>query len=749
MKKDFFPYFILIFVSASLIVFGFPDIVWHPNGYLMSDDIDAFKSYFNFSYHLRYGEGFKYDAVNYPYGDLLFYVNSHPVYQWILSWVELLFPSIVDYGPAIIHLSMFLSIVFASIFIYKILRHFSLPTWYAIVVALIIQFSYPQMRRIFGHFEMVFALSFPVYWYFLIRFIQSKSGYGYAVILVIWNLFVGLIGAYLVAINSVFSLAVGLVFLLNKRRNLKLFASKTISIFILSLIPLFAIKVLVTWVDWVKDRPENPWGFYNFYASPESLLQPYYFKDIFGVEFKTIFEGEAYLGFPALVFCMSLLFVLIKSVLRKKSIPFHKFFPFRGLNIYLSGALIVLIYAMCIPFRWGLDFIADTFPILKQFRSLGRFAWPFYYVFTVFISLYTYTLYRYFRKVNKPGKAKYFLAGILLFWVAESSYLFWDIFRIERPVNILLSADDEPFLNVLSAADKAPKDFQAIMSIPFMSTNGDKLIFWGNDSGLKGAMAFSYHTSLPIIQSVSPRLSFSNSLSSIQFLSDNKIKKTRLGDMNSKPILVITASADLNPDEKRLLVLTDSLTSWEDYTLRILHPASFDSLYAVEYQRFKDLKLQYDAGSLNQSSPRYYQSFDDREAEYKLTGEGAFYKRDGRHVLFSGELYDMGFSKQVELSLWMYIDERKSNMPNLILRQKNRNGDLLSETRINVRNNPDVLNRWVRAKTELEVDPGITYRLIVDGDFISVDDLLIRPNDSEILIKTGEETYLWNNYPFK
>jgi hypothetical protein len=134
MKREFVSYFILILVSTLLLFTGFPDVLTHPNGVLMSDDLDAFKSYFNFSYYLRYGEGFKLDAVNYPYGDLLFYVNSHPIYQWILSWIEPVFPSIVDYGPAIINLSMFISIALAPIFIFKILRHFSLPVWYAIVI---------------------------------------------------------------------------------------------------------------------------------------------------------------------------------------------------------------------------------------------------------------------------------------------------------------------------------------------------------------------------------------------------------------------------------------------------------------------------------------------------------------------------------------------------------------------------------------------------------------------------------------
>lgn len=749
MKKEFLPYFILIIASTFLLFIGFPDVITHPNSVLMSDDLDAFKSYFNFSYYLRYGEGFKLKAVNYPYGDLLFYVNSHPVYHLILSWVEPIFPSIRNYGPAIINLSMLLSIVLSPIFIFKILRNFSLPIWYAVFAALIIQFNYPQFRRIFGHFEMVFALSFPLYWYFFIRFLQSEKAFKYAVILVIWNLFVGLIGAYLVAINSIFSIAVGLVLFYKMRHRLTPFLVKGFSIFFISFLPLLIIKFLVSTLDWVDDRPENPWGFYNFYASPESMLQPYYFENIFGIEFKTIFEGESYLGLPALVFSLTLLFVVIKSWIKRRPIPRAKFFPFRELNIYLLGALIVLIYAMCLPFRWGLDIIPDTFPILKQFRSLGRFSWPFYYVFTVFIAAYIYLIYRYLRQRRKSEKAILFLVSTLFVWCAETAYLYWDIFRIERPENEWLSPDDQPFLQALEVAGKEPNDFQALMSLPFMSTNGDKLIFWGKDAGLKGAMAFSYHTEIPIIQSVSPRLSFSESLSSIQFLSDEKISKTRLDDMTSDPLLVIYAPATLSASEKSLLSLTDSLTTWRDFQLRILYPSRLDSVYRKEYIKFQTLKHQYETGNLQQVLHYYFQSFNDREAVHTFTGKGAFYKRKGEHVLFSEDLSDMGFAGKVEFSLWMYIDERKSNMPDLIFREKNARNALVAESRINVRNEPNVVGRWVRPKKVFDVQPGSTYTLIVDGEFITIDDMLLRPVEGQVLIEADTNTYLWNNFPFE
>jgi hypothetical protein len=499
----------------------------------------------------------------------------------------------------------------------------------------------------------------------------------------------------------------------------------------------------------VDDRPVNPWGFYNFYASPESLLQPYYFKDIFGIEFKTIFEGEAYLGMPALIFCLTLLFVMIRSWIKRKSIPFGKFFPFRELNIYLLGALIVLVYAMCLPFRWGLDIIPDTFPILKQFRSLGRFSWPFFYVFTVFISVYIYSLYRYYRKSGNPTKTRLLFVSILIIWMAESSYLYWDIFRIERPVNELLAVGDEPVLDILKSAEKKPEDFQALMSLPFMSTNGDKLIFWGDDRALRGAMALSYHTALPIIQSVSPRLSFSKALSSIQFLSDEKIRKVRLDDMTSEPILIVYAPGNLTQPENRLLALTDSLTTWRDFELRSLHPSRIDSMYKEEYSQFQALKDQFEAGKFKQAYPYYFQSFNDREADHKFTGEGAFYKRKGEHVIFSDDLAALGFTGKVELSLWMYIDERKANMPDLIFREKSEENELLAESRINVRNDPDVVGRWVRVEKVFEVIPGVTYRLLVNGGYITVDDLLVRPLNQDILIKTGPDIYLWNNFPFE
>ena len=40
------------------------------------------------------------------------------------------------------------------------------------------------------------------------------------------------------------------------------------------------------------------------------------------------------------------------------------------------------VFAMAFPFQYGLDFLLPT--PLKQFLALGRFAWPFYFIITVF-----------------------------------------------------------------------------------------------------------------------------------------------------------------------------------------------------------------------------------------------------------------------------------------------------------------------------------------------------------------------------
>jgi len=185
MKKNLIGIIVLLVVGTLISVYLFNPVLKNPNSYLYSLDGDAVKSYYNFSYYLKYDSGLKHDGINYPYGDHLQYINSHPLYVNILKFVDHRIVKISDYGPAILNLSMIFSLVLALPFLFLILRRFALPAWYSAIVAIIVLYLSPQFDRIHGHFEMVYAFFIPMFWYFLIRYRENKKPLKWAILLIL------------------------------------------------------------------------------------------------------------------------------------------------------------------------------------------------------------------------------------------------------------------------------------------------------------------------------------------------------------------------------------------------------------------------------------------------------------------------------------------------------------------------------------------------------------------------------------
>jgi len=151
------------------------------------------------------------NGINYPYGEHLQYMNSHPLYLQIVRFVDRHIVPVSDHGVGILNLSMILSLLAAIPFIFLILRKFSMPRWYAAVVSLIILFLSPQVDRLGGHFEMAYAFFIPLYWYLLIRWQEASSKVVWSLLLLLTALTGGFTSAYYAAFLTVFTLAVLLV----------------------------------------------------------------------------------------------------------------------------------------------------------------------------------------------------------------------------------------------------------------------------------------------------------------------------------------------------------------------------------------------------------------------------------------------------------------------------------------------------------------------------------------------------------
>jgi hypothetical protein len=753
MKKSSIALLAVLGAGILILAVFFGRVIVDPNSYLFSASGDAVKSYFNFSYYLKFDSGVDHNGINYPYGDHLQYINSHPIHAQIIKFLDKHVSPISDYGVGILNLGMIVSLLLALPFIYLVLRKFSLPPWYAAAITLIILFLSPQVDRLGGHFEMVYAFVIPLYWYLLIRWHEAGKKTGWSLLLLLTALFCGFTSAYFAAMLAIFPLAIVLVQLWNHRRGLRQYSREGIHLLILALLPLIIIKGFVNLTDWVDDRPDNPWGFYIFHANVFSIFLPpnSMLRELLSplVDLNYRWEGRAYVGLPVTLLFISFVILLVLQVFRKKRPLWNTYFPNRRLNLYLAASVLVLLFSMCIPFKWGLGFITELIPPLKQFRCLGRFSWVFYYVSTVFTATYIYYLYRLFRRKGYSLQSLAVLLIILGFWgleamsrIQHSTRRIFNTNEIFKPEHLDVSA-------ILDESGKSAQEFQGIFFLPFANTSGDKLQFERGLDVFNEAMRCSYQTGIPIIQSFSPRLSLAQAMSSIQLLADSSIYKTRVDDMNGKDILLVVGRQELNSRERTLAERAELFWSGERFSLAQLPVHAFNRGFKEWRELAEELadSLQ-GSGILSpglEEGQLIYQDYEGLTSERAFTGSGSVYHKKGSVELFREELYKRFPDTELEISFWLYVDHRIDNMPRCDLHHVDGEGNLLHRERLNSREVHNVDGMWARIAVKLVPEAGINYALSIKGKYITVDDLCIKPAESRVLVRHNSGDQLLDN----
>lgn len=759
MKKDLSAILILVAFTTAILFFTFKPILQHPNNYLLSESTNAVKSYYNFSYFLKYDKGIIHDGINYPYGEHLQYTNSQPFQLAILKQVNKIIP-ISNYGVAIINLSMILSILLALPFLFLILRHYKLPVWYSVVMTLLILFLSPQLGRIKGHFEMVYLFFIPVFWYLLILFRKGKKPWLWGGLLMLSGLIGGYTSAYYAAFYATFLLSVLLSDIIRNWAMFKQNYKQWLILFALSIIPLLLVNGLVSVTDQAGVRPENPLGFFVFHATKFSIFLPNsvefreLIKNVFNINYQ--WEGRSYVGLPATLLALSMIYAFVHNlVTKKKNISLY---IDQDLNTYLLGAIFILLFSMCFPFKlisWPVkiefEFLLDLWPQLRQFRALGRFSWIFYYVFTVYTANFFYNL---FLKMRAKGFVKFpvlFLSFVILFWTIDTAINFNNSFKEIKFPNNMLEANSESYQEIIEEANIKITDYQAIFFLPYTNTSGDKFLFEDGYNAFDEAMNWSYHTGLPLIQSYEQHIPVASILSSVQMLADSTIRKTRLDDMNEKPILLIYTNEKMTTSETWLKNRSKTLWKNNKVTLGRVDLDLFISSHQNWLNYANSMKKRLTGSDSIKSSVRlsriYYNDFELYESKNVLGGKGAIFEKKKTIQLFNETFSEMGITGNYELSFWMLFDTRMYDMPKPILYVYNSEGLLLNTIELNSRAIHNIYKSWVRIEQSISIEHGMSYILEVTGPYVTIDELLLQPRGSNVLITKSNGIELFNNFP--
>lgn len=609
-------------VSFLILFFFYYQVFLAPNDYLFSADGDGIKNYYTYLYHAKYDAGFNhFSGMNYPYYEHIVYTDAHPALSYLIGKLGL-----VDYGIGILNMLMLLSYPIAALFLFKILRHYDVNNWWAFAGSLAITFLSPQVYRMTGHFSLSYVFAVPLMWWLLIKCVNGRAW--------LWSGIIGLyllcfffIHPYLGMILVFFSLVFWLVNLVVDRK--KWMRSLT-HIFIQCLAPVFIFQGYVGMTDTHADRLSNPSGFFDYYASWKSLLIAHDgpLSNLYSALRINIgnWESWSYLGFSTIVFAGVIGYYLFQ---KRRSIDFKSLLK-QELFLFLIAAYLILIFAFCFPLKYGfLRWIADLLGPLKQFRVLGRFTWIFFYVFTVATIVGMHRLYL------KQAKSIYrtiFFVGIL-FCVFEFAPVHWrSALHITKVSNQFKTENlDEEMIAVIDYIDT--HDYDAILFLPFQHMSSENVILLGAERANYQSFLISYHTHLPLLNSISSRMSLTEAVRFNTYFSPGFMEKELTYDLPKNDRILIVKNRDpLKLTELRMIWESEKLFENADYELYDFDPAKWNSRARFDKVMKREAEALYDVGEGWKSDTNnvwfYYENFDslgtDLPAYQKMNGNGVF-----------------------------------------------------------------------------------------------------------------------------
>lgn len=736
-------------LACGLLVYFYQEALFHLNDYLFSPHGDGIKNYYTYLFHAKYDSSFwNFGGMNYPYYEHMVYTDGHPLLSWLIKLLGL-----ADYGVGILNFLMLFSFPVCAVFLYKILDHYGVKGFWAVGAALAIAFMSPQVYRMTGHFSMAYVFAIPGLWWFLICSLKGKPWF--------WSVIIGLYvfvffftHPYLGMILGFFSLFFWLVKTYWNRKDWKRHLGY---VFVQVLIPILLFQGLVALTDTHLNRLGQPSGFFDFYASWKSVFVPHdgplnYFTGAWKIDIGN-WESWNYVGFTTVVFAFFILTYLVRN---RRTLPF-KTIVRSELAMFMLAAYLILLFAFCFPLKYfWLRWIVDLFGPLKQFRVLGRFAWIFFYVFTVFSVVGYYRIY--LKQVRKWPMLLVFLSGIFFYAI--------EFYPVHKNLGVQVASSENPF----EADNLTPEmaelvdfvkagGYDAIMLVPFQHMSSENIMLLGTEQANYDGFVLSYHTRLPMLNSISSRMSLSESVLFNNFFSPEFVEKELVYELpDSARILIVKNLDGAKPQELKLLYCSKEVFHNNHFTAFEFQPekwntrAYFDEVLTLERQAVQPVGSGWK--SANDSVWFLYESFDSEVGE-SFGGNGALHRNKGGYdVVYSLDTRNLEPGNYT-VSFWYSLLVDRPDV--LAVAELDSLGDRKSFwfDEFPVSQSTFIVENWCFVSMEFDVSPMIEkMNLLITGNGNGqpyyLDELLIHKTDQNPLFRRtqrgNQEYVIYNNY---
>ncbi len=755
---------LLLAVAATCITF-YP-FIFSPWDALPQQGGDSVKNVYVFLYHSIYGGGTWFHGMNYPYGEHIIYNDAFPIFSVFLTPF---YHITIGQGFAIIWWTIALSYILGIIYLYRILRTFSVPAAWAILFACLIGICSPQIPRINGHYSLSLCCIIPMVFYWTLKYLHTSRP--------LYSFYIFLLGCVVYFIHPYFNgllimwglfFCTGYLVFYNRSIRSKI---RFVAIYLAGMLGTSAfILIYVQLTDPLKDRPKIPWGameyhtrlndIFTSYVSPVwQLLQKAGLK----IGLAPFDEGYSYIGITTtIIVIMAIVFFCLAWIRGKISgkpvpeaggdtKPFYRLWIFMAIGLLLVG--------MGIPFIFNMEWLLHYLPGFRQFRALGRFSWMWYYLITV---LSVVALYHYSDALKEKGKTKLsfavmFMALLTWSWEATGSIGFVRQLGQNAKNNYdwFVSAGQPGWKDFLKQKNYSDTSFQAIIPMKYVNQGTEKFYIDPSENRLiSQVFRASFQLHLPTTANYAGRASLSAAEKQIKISDGPFTYKPMLADCkNDKPFLMLVCSTDqLNPDEQYLLEASDYLGDFSDCHIYAFYPSRCMHNDAQWADSIKKILPFVKADSCMGDNNVIIEHFDAANAPAHFFGRGALsaVPKDDTD-LWTFKIKPLKDSTLFEFSAWFLVSMDDYRSPDVYLKMLDSNNNEIGFAGAATKFSSDAEGLWFRNSVYFMIPPacrGIKCRVLNYGrsSYIAVDELQLRPASTIIISKSNDRKVLVNNH---
>jgi len=750
-----FNVLVLCIIMLILIAWCFGPMMVHPNDYYFASGGDGIRNYYSVAYYVKYDHGIHFTGMNYPYGDHVMYCDNQFPVAFLLRFINHTFFDVGDSAVAIINYILLFSFLLSALFIFLILEKFQVSAWFSIPASIAITFLSPQVQRLSGQYSLAYLFFIPMFIYLIIRFLESQKKIKWAAIFTIVLLFFSLVHLYYLALSLSFIISFAFFLLIYELIKGRRFLKNAVFLIIPGILSAVIVGAFLFFTDPITDRIKIPWGFFESYATDESIFKPpawSYLKmlGLHGMISKTQ-QGYAYIGLVAdlaiLLYVIGILLAIIKKKIVAKIFPPIPSF----LMVAVWASVPVLLFSMCLPWRWGLEHYSEHFPFIRQFRALDRFAYVFYYVISIFAAYLFFSLIRTLIRSNKKMLAALTSLLIFILWFFDSLYnikTITDSYQYNNYAREYFS--DDNYLQWLRERGYTPADFQAVIALPFFHIGSEK-IWIDNAVSIYASTWASLNTGLPIAGSYLGRTSLSETINLVQLTADSLIEKQLLSELkNDKPFLLVTTQESLTDYEKMLISKSVFICKKGGYSIYKLPLSAFAASYARAREIFNHRN-----DSLIFHPGGFYTSKSEEAIvmkNYSLQGsflQGVQKSDSGRMHLFNGKVPQARDSMRFEVSVWIKLSTENYATPDLHFFEFDSSGRQMNFQYAQAKSSRNLYQGWDRVSlTLLLTNKNDRIEILLTGDdHIEAEHFLIRPVDTDVYYSLQDDgSFVLNNF---